>query len=367
MSNSVIVVGAGPVGLAAALFLHERGQSVRVLEKRSAACKESKALAVNPRTLELLESSYVTEKMLQIGLPIHKACLWRENGELAAEMRFVDLPSRYPYMLALSQAVTERLLAEALAKRGVTVERDQEVTFCENLDKGARVRVANGEEFIADFILGADGSRSVVRKKLKIPFEGSSLPGDWHLADVALYTDLAPDCAHVIFRDGGGFYFAVRVVHDRNEDSHLWRIISSGPDPLLKFPRGKPIAPPDWESNFHVSHRISRELGQGNVFLAGDAAHLHSPAGARGMNLGIEDAFVFADLLASDRLSEYSANRRAIDRQVVKQVDRLSRLTIGESATIRMIRNVFLPAALNIDFLRNAIIRGLSGLDHNVA
>jgi 2-polyprenyl-6-methoxyphenol hydroxylase-like FAD-dependent oxidoreductase len=85
------------------------------------------------------------------------------------------------------------------------------------------------------------------------------------------------------------------------------------------------------------------------------------------MNLGIEDAFVFADLLASDRLSEYSANRRAIDRQVVKQVDRLSRLTIGESATIRMIRNVFLPAALNIDFLRNAIIRGLSGLDHNVA
>lgn len=367
MGIEILVVGAGPVGLAGALFTKREGRQVRIVEKLLEPVQQSRALAVNPRTLEILEASGVTEKMLERGRKIHQACLWDEKGAALAEIELRHLHSRYPFMLALSQSVTERLLEDALAKKGVQVERGREVIACENVGHHARTKFRDGVSLHSDYVFAADGAHSIVREKAKIPFKGSSMKGDWFLADVALDTRLAPDCAHVFFLEEGGFRFLVPVVEDDRRPQAgdpIWRVISSTANPLEKIPFSTATAEPMWRSNFHIAHRICAHMQEGAIFLAGDAAHIHSPAGARGMNLGIEDACVFAKLLSHAGLRHYDEQRRAVDKKVVHRVDLISRIAAGDQTYLRMLRKFVLPEALKMAPLQAAFTRAMSGLDH---
>jgi len=328
-----VIVGAGPVGLAAAVFLARQGVFPRVIDSAAGISPQSRALAVNPRTLDILESCGVAEEMLGIGRRM-VAVQVSAGGKKVGEMSISSLQHRYPFMLALSQGVTTRLLEAKLNQLGGRVEWNHSLTHCRNVPGGVEAEVKSGPDGAIDtvrcpWLLAADGARSTVRESLGIEFPGSSFENPWYLADVPLCTSLSQDHAHVFFQKGGGFLFVIRVINEPENGSPneaLWRVIGNMPDPLERLEGASPCGAVVWQSSFHISHRINRQLQQGAVYFAGDAAHLHSPIGARGMNLGIEDAWVFSELFKAGRLADYHAERYPVDHQVVKRVEMVSRL-----------------------------------------
>ena len=162
--------------------------------------------------------------------------------------------------------------------------------------------------------------------------------------------------------------FLIRVVDDvRSEDPHrpVWRILGNRPDPCSYIVDGELIGEPLWSSNFHVSHRIDAQLSAGQVYFAGDAAHIHSPMGARGMNLGLEDAYVFAQLAAQSRLAEYSSLRHPVDHRVVREVEFFSRLVAENSWYFDLIRRYMFPLVVKSP-IQKRIKQTVTGLDHDL-
>jgi 2-polyprenyl-6-methoxyphenol hydroxylase-like FAD-dependent oxidoreductase len=366
-----LIVGAGPVGLGAALFLARQGRIPRVVETCAEPSSQSKALAVNPRTLDILAPTGVTQRMLEIGLPVHQLHIYRK-GKTLTTRSLAGIHPRYPFMLALSQATTERLLAEAFQAACGHVERGVKMIECRNLADGLEATLelsAGGPREVTrcPWMLAADGAHSTARQQLGIDFAGTSFAREWYLADVPLSTTLAADQAHVFLLHGGAFHFLLRVVDDAPRDrggAPLWRVIANRPDPLSLLVQAEPAAPPTWTSSFHIAHRINATLAAGHVYFAGDAAHIHSPIGARGMNLGLEDAWVFTELVRVGRLAEYNRLRRPVDRRVVRQVELMSRLVAAESWFARFARWLLFPLALRLAFFRDRLIRTATGLDH---
>jgi 2-polyprenyl-6-methoxyphenol hydroxylase-like FAD-dependent oxidoreductase len=369
-----LIVGAGPVGMSAALFLAEAGIRTRIIDVKDQPSHHSKALAVNPRTLELLERTGVTQTMLANGLRIRGGRFWK-HGKPAADVLFEALPHKYPFMLALSQASSERLLEQALERAGGKVERGTELTACSNQADGTVVAAlqhrdsGRRETAICPWLLAADGAHSTTRQTTEVDFPGSSFQNLWHLADVPLHTRLDGALAHAFF-DDRGFLFLIRVIQDaasRSAIPPLWRVISNQRALLSEIPQSEVAGAPVWTSDFHISHRINAHFQVGNIYFAGDAAHIHSPIGARGMNLGIEDAWVFSELVRTRHVHRYEGLRKPVDRAVVKRVERLSRVVRGESLLARMIRSAAIPLLTRLPALQRLVLPAITGLDHDLA
>lgn len=365
-----LIVGAGPVGLAAALFLQREGFRPRIVETRTEPALQSKALAVNPRVLDLLEPTGVTARMLELGRPV-RGMQFHLNGKAVVEIKLAGIHPKYPFMLGLSQATTERLISQAFLAAGGEIERGVEMTSCRNNGQGVAVDLKRNaddspESLETSWLLAADGARSLARKQLGVEFEGTTFPGEWHLVDAPLKTSLSPEYGHIVFCRGGGFLFMLPVYGDEEfqaTDGLLWRVLGNRPDPLAQLEGAEPAGPAVWESSFHVSHRLNAALSVGNVFFAGDAAHIHSPMGARGMNLGIEDAWVFANLVRTGRLAEYNALRHPVDQRVVREVEFFSNLIASDALLPRFFRRYVMPIVARTP-LQSRIKRTVTGLDH---
>jgi 2-polyprenyl-6-methoxyphenol hydroxylase-like FAD-dependent oxidoreductase len=368
-SSEPVIVGAGPVGVAAALFLARAGTRVRLVDRAARPRTHSRALVVNPRTLQLLEPTGVTEQLLAIGKRIVGA-QFRNEGRVVAQLSLDQLPGDRKFLLAISQSVTERLLREALEKAGGTIE----LADCRPADGGAAVELhktaADGqpeiEHVTAPWLLAADGAHSVARSALEVPFPGSTFARQWYLADAPLQTDLPEDHVHIIFLPGGRFLFLARVIDDQQPPTAapLWRVLGNLRDPATRVPNAMVAGPLLWTSAFTIEHRIVAAMQRGPIALAGDAAHVHSPVGARGMNLGIEDAWVFARLTLAGRQADYGKLRRKVDRSVVRRVSAIARMAGGESITTRLLRRWALPAVIKVPAVRRNMLATVSGLDH---
>jgi 2-polyprenyl-6-methoxyphenol hydroxylase-like FAD-dependent oxidoreductase len=358
-----LVAGGGPVGLAAALFLAGRGVPARVLERETEPPRHSRALGVNPRTLTLLESTGVTDRLLAQGRRLPAVRIWR-RGRLVVRLDLSRIGGRYPFMLIHSQARTAALLEEALAERGVPVERGLEV---DRVDRRAgevvvhvRDRQGRTDEIPAAVLLGADGARSRVRETLGIRFRGRRRGADWRLYDVALETPLHPDEAHVFLLDGGSLVL-IRLA------GSVWRVVGNVADLLGRLPAGTRTGEVEWESEFGDGHRVAERFQDGNACLAGDAAHVHFPLGARGMNLGIEDAYVFALLAAEGRLADYDRLRRPVVRRVVERIHRVTGVVRGRSRPAHAVRAAAPALGAILALLGAPARRFILGLDHDVA
>lgn len=379
MNDMPLIVGAGPVGLAAALFLANRGVRARIIDQAREPSHWSKALAVNPRTLEILDSSGVTAKLLAMGKRIDGAQLWR-NGRVAASITFEGLEQKHPFMLALSQAATERMLEAALAEVGVGVERGVKMVDCRTTESGVEAvlegtgagvgltgRGPDQRTITVPWMLAADGAHSAARERLGVEFLGSTFPAQWHLADAPLHTGLAEDRAHVILLQDGEFLFLLCVIDPGLSATAdpLWRILGNRPAPLSRIPEfvGRATGAPVWESSFRIAHRVNARMAEGRVYFAGDAAHVHSPIGARGMNLGIEDAWVLAHLAAEGRLDRYDALRQPVDHSVVKRIELLSRIVTSGGGVLSLVRR-FLPNLAGTSAFRAQMVAALTGTDH---
>ncbi len=356
-NNKILVAGAGPVGLVAALELARMGRSVRIVDARALPSRQSKAIGINARTLQLLESSGVTERLLALGRKVPGLNFLRDDRVLF-QLRFSTIAHRYNFMLALPQCRTERTLEQRLNEFGVEVERSTElVGFSQENHCVHCVLSHRGSEQVLDasYLIGADGAHSTVRKVLGIAFRGRAVPGDWSLADVVMDTPLDRDRVNLVMQSDG-LFLQIRIA-----DS-IFRLASNQPNVLDRLPPGSRVHEVLWRSDFGVSHRQAEVYGTGRVFLAGDAPHIHSPLGGRGMNLGIEDVADLAERIASDSVEQYSEARLREGARVIRLVTAQTRTATSTNPAVRFIRDRVLPLIVRREFVQRKLVPRLLGL-----
>jgi 2-polyprenyl-6-methoxyphenol hydroxylase-like FAD-dependent oxidoreductase len=262
-----------------------------------------------------------------------------------AEVDATRIPHRFNFLLSLPQDRTERILIDVLREAGVAVEQSTAFSGIALEPDGARVRLTTKdgekEERFA-WVIGADGAHSAVRKALGIGFPGSPYPFEWSLADVDIDGPVEGDRGEI--RLGAGRPVLIRLPIGPGRH----RLIANGPDVLGGVPRDWRVTAEHWRSSFKVSHRQAESLGEGRVWIAGDAAHIHSPAGGRGMNLGIEDAATLAEAIASGGLGSWPERRRAKAAEVIRLSDALQGMATRDTWFGRRVLPRLLGLALRI-------------------
>lgn len=426
-ASPVLVVGAGPTGLAAAMSLARAHVPVRLIDKASQPNPHSRAIGIQARTLELLEQHRLVEPFLALGHRARAANLY-SNGQRLARLDFDPLQTRYPYVLFLDQSITERLLTAHLVTLGVLVERGVELTELAQGPDGlsATLQRADGssETMHPSYLIAADGAHSAIRRRLGMSFAGKTFEQTFLLADLHADTDWSDDEFH-IFASGEGLagLFPMGGQRYRLIADHPAMPVSpeSGAAPVQPDSSGgrdsagaangdasasstgsaaASVASPDqaqgasaapgfasspsleecrllaarrihhpvrfedlkWSARFHLNRRMVEQLRVDRVFLAGDSAHVHSPAGAQGMNTGIQEAFNLGWKLARvirggapDRLLDsYHLERHPIERDVLRQTSFVTQLAEADHGPLKLLRERVMPALAALGPLRDA-------------
>jgi 2-polyprenyl-6-methoxyphenol hydroxylase-like FAD-dependent oxidoreductase len=349
----VLIVGAGPTGLSLATQLQLFGARFRIIDRQLDRGRESRALGVQARTLELLQTLDLGERLAARGNTGTRVKLHLEGRAVATaslgDIGAVD--TRFPYILFVSQAETESVFHEYLHTAGVVVERGVELVSFEPGNVGVQCRLQQDgreEHLHTRFLIGCDGAHSTVRKQSGIAFEGGSYPQDFALGDIEADGPLEPGAINSFVGAGG-----VAMFFPLGRPT-TWRVIAMNADTAALSPASSAIAgdmmltelqalvnpptsstvrlrDPAWLTRFHLHHRQTARYRLGNVFLAGDAAHIHSPVGAQGMNTGIQDswnlgwklALVARGLAAERLLDTYEDERYPVGQFLLRYTDRL--------------------------------------------
>ena len=359
-AGSILICGAGPVGLSLALELARRGIAARLIDKASgpAPLHESRALAVNARTLALLEPSGATGQILQEALRVEYA-EFAFRGRTRVRLEPNAHPDAGHGLRTLAQGRIERILIAQLRRHGVEPEWGTAVTAVETNHGRARATIETDqarESAAADLLVGADGAHSIVRKRGGFGFEGESLAQTFHLADLRYGRALDPVRVRARF-------FSPGVLAAIPVSRTVMRFVSTLADWRRRLEPGEGDGETLWQSEFRVSFRNVARMQRGPIFLAGDAAHIHSPVGGRGMNLGIEDACWLAWLIDESREAEYSTLRMPAVRHVIRQTRLLTRAVVASRSWTVILRDLGIPLALRLPPVRDRLLRGLLGLD----
>lgn len=362
MNQPVLIVGAGPVGMTLAIALSRRGVAVRIVDKDVARTDKSKALVLWARTLEMLDIEGCTAPFVAAGLPAVGITIQEAGGKTLLHVPFTMTRSVYQFALMVPQSETERLLEEELNRLQISVERATELVSFAEEDTGltASIRHADGrvEAFSASWIVGCDGAHSTVRHAIGATFEGDTLPSDFVLADVEVEGNVARNEVTICWAsDGIAAFFPIdgtrmRVIADCGPSTDSVRLAPTLEEvQAIVDQRGSPglrLHQPVWLSSFRINERKVREYRRGRVFLAGDAAHIHSPAGGQGMNTGMQDAFnlawklalVYHGRAAPGLLDSYSTERSAIGDQVLSNASNMTRVALLRNPLLQQIRRL---------------------------
>ena len=365
--------------------LGRHGVRCRIIDRAAERSQTSRALAIFPRTLEVFETMGLADRFVALGLRLHGLSLHHRQEEIA-QINLTSVASPFPFALGLPQSETERLLGENLSSLGIEVERGVELTGLTQTSDAVRavLRHGDGREEIVEtpWLIGCDGAHSTTRHLLEMDFEGAQYDESFILADVQLESTLARDRVH-LFLGEDGVLGVIPFAQNR------WRIVAnippesrdqSLPDLTLaevqvlldrRTVPGLQASDPVWLARFHISHRKVREFRRLRVFLAGDAAHIHSPAGGQGMNTGIQDAFNLAWKLAlvargrapAQLLASYHVEREPVARDVLNLTDRITRMATMRSSVAQSVRDFLLPRVSGIDFVGDKIADRLAELN----
>jgi len=373
--TDVLVIGAGPSGLTLAASLVKQDVATTVVDRQAAGANTSRAAAVNARTLEVLDDLDVARRLVKEGIHAPRFTI-RDGRRTLIPVDFSVLPTDYPYSLMVPQATTERLLLERLAELGGTVLRPKTLASLIQDADGVTATFDDGELIRARYVVGADGMHSIVREQAGIGFEGGAYQESFTLADVRLRGEAPPDEVILFWAKAGltvvaplpgDIYRIVAPVADAPEEPSAAFVQQLLDERGLGAGR-MVVTDVVWGSRFRIHHRVADTYRAGRLLLAGDAAHVHSPAGGQGMNLGIQDGVALAGALAavlagaSDSvLDEYNATRRPIAHQVVEMTDRLTRLATLPRAA-RPIRNAAIGLIGRVPSVQRALAMRLSGL-----
>jgi 4,5-epoxidase len=374
MDADVIVIGAGPTGLALACGLRSAGIEVRVLDKAAGPAVTSRALGLQPRGVEVLDRLGALGDLPERALPIQQIVVTVSGRELA-RLRIGQSMERLGGRTALliSQAEIERALRDRLAALGGSVEWDREVTHVTAATDGVMVRLADGHEIQAGWAIGADGAHSVARKTMGVGFPGAPLIENFLLADAHADLDRPRDSTYAWLR-GTEMLVAFPL-----PGADLWRVMAPSPQSWAAEPApddivahlrarlaaeaGGTMRSVEWTSSFRIQRRIVDGYRRGRVLLAGDAAHIHSPFGGQGMNTGIGDAENLAFKLAlvisgradAGLLDTYGDERRPVAEGVIATTSGLTEFLVSDRRAARLLRDRVIVGLLNRQWLQRLI------------
>lgn len=300
----VLIVGAGPSGLTAAIELARKGVKSTIIDRREGASTLSRAVGITPRSLEILSYSGASETLIAEGIAMDGLRVYHGQS-LSLEMPLRSERSFHPNLVCLPQDRTEAIMAEALSQYGVEVKYGVKFESLSQTADGVSVQFNDGKEDIFDHVIGADGIRSLVREQAGIAYDGFDLDEKWAVADVDVANWHHPGCLTVVQAGPGTVAVVVPIGKDR------YRVVASRENALDALPLPIDIINVRREGSFTISVRIAETYSKGNVHLAGDAAHAHSPVGGRGMNLGIADASELARRLIDGEIAGYTQSRHA--------------------------------------------------------
>ncbi|HEU5388208.1 MAG TPA: FAD-dependent monooxygenase [Streptosporangiaceae bacterium] len=376
-STGVLIVGAGPVGLTLAASLAAAGVPAVLVDKQAAGANTSRACVVHSRTLEVLRELKVSEELVSRGLIVPRFTV-RDRDRVLMTIDFDDLPTDFPYTLMIPQDSTERVLLDRLHRAGGQVHRPYELTSLAQDGDGVTGTMASGETIRAGYAVGADGMHSNVRDHTGISFTGDTYAQsfvladvhmDWHLPETEVMLYYSPAGLVVVSALPGGRHRIVATVDDAPEhpDGEFVQALLDARGPEQQPARIRDVV---WSSRFRVHHRLADHYRAGRLFLAGDAAHVHSPAGGQGMNTGIQDAVALAARLTAvlrdgspdSMLDEYETERRPVAAEVVALTHRITRIATVDSVPLRKTRNALLRALDWVPAAHHALAMKLSEL-----
>lgn len=383
----VIIVGAGPTGLTAALTLAGYGVRSVVLDAAVAAPTTSRAVLVHASTLELLDELGVADDLVGDGRVIRRLGLADSSGMLL-DVALDDLPTRRPYALSVPQQVTEHVLRDRAGAVGVPILLGHQVTSVDTRGSSSVVRGLGAERqpfrMAGRYLIGADGAHSVVRHQLRIGVRGDSYPMPLALADVDLRATKVPDDMSMIQLSPAGVTVLIRLPAGNHRVVFTFAP-GSGPatDPDAAWLTAEldrrgvaatPAAEPTWTSRFSVHHRLADTFGVGSAFLAGDAAHLHSPASGQGMNTGIADGYDLGHRIGRaltgaepTLLDGYGPSRRRAATEVIRFTDAMTRMATASHPVIRLTRRGLADVIGRLPPARRRLAVLMSGLQRSPA
>jgi 2-polyprenyl-6-methoxyphenol hydroxylase-like FAD-dependent oxidoreductase len=381
VDTPVVVVGAGPTGLSLACGLQAAGLAVRILDKAQRPAVTSRALGLQPRGVEVLDRLGALGDLPERGLPVRQVVVTIEGRDLArlpVGQSMVRLGGRAG--LIMSQADIEGALRERLTALGGRVEWGRQVTGLAASSNGVTLRVDDTTEIHAEWVVGADGAHSVVRKTLGVGFPGVPLVERFLLADVHADLDRPRDSVFTWLR--GIQVLAAFPL----PGADLWRLMAPAPAELpddagqteivdylgsrLAAEVGGTIGGVEWTSTFRIQRRLADTYRRGRVLLAGDAAHIHSPLGGQGMNTGIGDAenlawklaLVISGLADAGLLDTYEAERRPIAKDVLESTSGLTEIVVGDRWIARQLRDRIAIPLMNRGWVQRLIAERASQL-----
>jgi 2-polyprenyl-6-methoxyphenol hydroxylase-like FAD-dependent oxidoreductase len=376
----VLVVGAGPTGLVLACELLARGIRARIIDQGDGVVLQTRALGIHARTLEVFDMMGLADRFVEHGQVVRRFHMYTD-GMTLVRLELARNGSRFGFMLDVPQDVTETILRRRVSELGGRVEEESELTGLRVDPGGVTATVAEPEgstrTITADYVVGADGAHSRVRSELGLDFQGHSYTQGWLLADVHLDWGRADDEMHAFFRRDGRPLICMPM------REHLWRVIlpyageRDRRAPTLeeiqrlvgeRAPEPVPVSDPAWLATFRCQRRSTHVYRRGPVMLAGDAVHIHSPAGGQGMNTGIMDAHNLAwklALVASGQaperlLDSYGQERGPVAADVLALTHTLVRLGTMTHPMQRAVRNTLVPTAGRLAPLQRRAVRRIS-------
>lgn len=381
-NTDVLIIGAGPTGLALACQLIRHGVDFVIIDKKETTTPFSKAIGVQARTLEIYEQIGLADKLIALGAKAEKARMFA-GGKVRGEIEFNELGkgmSPYPYVLLVEQGKHEKLLYEHIKSHGRDVSWQSELESFTQNDSGvtAMIKTAAGERetINAKFLVGCDGAKSLVRHALGLTFEGSTFERLFYVADVQIDWAFGHDALQgFLMRNSLLAFFPMT-------GEKQYRIVGTFPEEFIKD-EGEvlyeeieerirldaqidfDITKVNWFSTYKVHTRHVNKFSEGRCFLAGDSAHIHTPAGAQGMNTGIQDSYNLAWKLAwvlkqgtdESILDTYNEERLPNADNLMKTTDRFFNLVASPNPFLVFARLYIFPYIANIAFNLNAVKR----------
>lgn len=376
----VLVVGAGPTGLVLACELLTRGIRTRIIDKGDGVVLQTRALGVHARTLEVFDMMGLAERFISRGQVVRRFHMYT-GGKTLVRLDLSRNGSAFGYMLDVPQDVTETILRQRVSELRGGVEDRTELRGL-GQDPGGVTAVVTGpggttQAITADYVVGADGAHSRVRSELGLDFRGHPYAQDWLLADVHLDWDRPDDEMHAFFPREGRPLICMPM------REHRWRVIlpyagerDRGAPTLEEIqqlvgeraPEPVPVSDPTWLATFRCQRRSTHVYRRGRVMLAGDAVHIHSPAGGQGMNTGIMDAhnlgwklaLVASGAAPDDLLDSYGTERGPVAADVLALTHALVRLGTMTHPGLRAVRNTIVPAAGRLTPVQRRAVRRIS-------
>jgi 2-polyprenyl-6-methoxyphenol hydroxylase-like FAD-dependent oxidoreductase len=375
--TEVLIVGAGPVGLALAVTLAGHSIPFVLIDKLEVGENTSRAAAVQARTLEVLEKLGVADTLVEAGRKIPMATL-RDRDRVLLHIDFSSIRSRYPFILTLPQSETEAVLTRRLEASGGRIERGQEAVGLSQDPDGVSVTLRGGGSVRARHVVGADGYHSLVRQASGIGFAPGTYAQSFVLADVHMDWPLSSTELQVFLAREGVTLVApfsdqrFRIVATADSapetpalDDVQTILDRRGPSTVARV---RDIV---WSSRFRVHHGVAARYRAGRALLCGDAAHVHSPAGGQGMNIGIQDAVALGDRLAAviagqqpdAWLDRYETERRPVAERIVSMTDRMTRMGTMTTPAGQFLRNLMLQAVDYLPAARGRIATQMAELE----